>query len=210
MGAEYSDMNIGYGVTPADAFNSVVEDAEWQHGHGGYTGTMAEKGSFKLVGQLPPRMMTEKFSTLAHHYREFIGYDWGGKGTWVEHKTVDCKEHRPEFEAWLATKPTGEYDGNFGAYYSAKPKPECKYQCGMWDGRYVKLIKHRTTPIPKHLRNDWRFMDMITSFIEVADDKWGPAAAVEANKGERAQYLKGMRGLKRGTRVFLFEGYCSS
>jgi len=31
-----------------EAFESAVENAQWNHGHGGYTGTIAEKNSFVL------------------------------------------------------------------------------------------------------------------------------------------------------------------
>jgi len=37
------------GRTAQEAFKQAREDAAWEHGHGGYTGTIAEKDSFKLV-----------------------------------------------------------------------------------------------------------------------------------------------------------------
>lgn len=40
----------GKGKTASEAFESLVEDARYQHGHGGYTGTIAEKTSFKMIG----------------------------------------------------------------------------------------------------------------------------------------------------------------
>lgn len=33
--------------TSKQAFNEAVEKAQYEYGHGGYTGTIAEKGSFK-------------------------------------------------------------------------------------------------------------------------------------------------------------------
>ena len=42
MGAsEY--MNVAKGKTARIAFDKVVEQAQWEHGHGGYSGTIAEK-----------------------------------------------------------------------------------------------------------------------------------------------------------------------
>lgn len=32
-----------------EAFNSIVEEARYEYGHGGYTGTIAEKSEFKNV-----------------------------------------------------------------------------------------------------------------------------------------------------------------
>jgi len=39
-------MNVGKGKTAAEAFNKLVAQAQWEHGHGGYSGTIAEKGSY--------------------------------------------------------------------------------------------------------------------------------------------------------------------
>lgn len=79
-----------------------------------------------------------------------------------------------------------------------------------WRGKpAIKAVKHRVNPLPAKWRGT-HLEDMILMFNEVADDKWGPIACVEANEGERARTIKGMRGLKRGTKVYLFAGYCSS
>jgi len=48
MGAcEFSE--IAFGKTAQEAFDTVVRQAEWEHGHGGYTGTIAEKGADGFV-----------------------------------------------------------------------------------------------------------------------------------------------------------------
>lgn len=39
-------MTKSSGETAQKAFSSAVECAQWEHGHGGYTGTIAEKHSF--------------------------------------------------------------------------------------------------------------------------------------------------------------------
>ena len=48
MGATdfYTDAR---GETAAEAFQTAVSNAEYESGHGGYTGTIAEKDSFKMV-----------------------------------------------------------------------------------------------------------------------------------------------------------------
>lgn len=35
------------------AFNEAHEQAQWEHGHGGYTGTIAEKSGYKIVQATP-------------------------------------------------------------------------------------------------------------------------------------------------------------
>jgi hypothetical protein len=37
------------GGTPTEAFRKAVDSASWEHGHGGYTGTIAEKSEFILL-----------------------------------------------------------------------------------------------------------------------------------------------------------------
>lgn len=46
---------IGFGKTAEDAFRQACDDAAWEHGHGGYTGTIAEKRSFREIKPPTPR-----------------------------------------------------------------------------------------------------------------------------------------------------------
>jgi hypothetical protein len=40
------------GKTAKDAFSIAVEEARYESGHGGYTGTIAEKSSFTVIGDV--------------------------------------------------------------------------------------------------------------------------------------------------------------
>lgn len=40
---------LAFGDTPEEAFNKAVKDAAYLHGHGGYTGTIAEKDCFTVI-----------------------------------------------------------------------------------------------------------------------------------------------------------------
>jgi len=78
-------MNVGYGKDAREAFHKLVEDAQYESGHGGYTGTIAEKPSFSLF-DLPSKRM-DPFKTA--------------------HKISDCycgenidKNFKPEQRAW--------------------------------------------------------------------------------------------------------------
>jgi len=51
MGAQTFE-NHGKGRSAKEVFLRIREESQYEHGHGGYTGTIAEKGSFKEV-QLP-------------------------------------------------------------------------------------------------------------------------------------------------------------
>jgi hypothetical protein len=37
-----------FAKTPEEAFRSAVQQARWEHGHGGYTGTIAEKSGYTI------------------------------------------------------------------------------------------------------------------------------------------------------------------
>ena len=39
-------MNVGKGKTAREVFDRLTDDAKWERGHGGYTGTIAEKDSY--------------------------------------------------------------------------------------------------------------------------------------------------------------------
>lgn len=49
MGAEQF-FTVSLGRNPHQAFDNAVRDAQWNHGHAGYTGTIAEKREFKFLG----------------------------------------------------------------------------------------------------------------------------------------------------------------
>lgn len=42
-------MVRGKGKTAEEAFSAAVDRARYMHGHGGYTGTIAEKDEFRMV-----------------------------------------------------------------------------------------------------------------------------------------------------------------
>ena len=50
----------GSGKTAEEAFSDAVNDACYEHGHGGYTGTIAEKDSFREI-QVPEGTSIDTF-----------------------------------------------------------------------------------------------------------------------------------------------------
>lgn len=48
MGAEVFTQ-VARGETPGEAFVNAVTQAGWDHGHSGYTGTMAEKYEYVMI-----------------------------------------------------------------------------------------------------------------------------------------------------------------
>lgn len=77
MGA-YEFTTVADGATAREAFNRAVDDALYESGHGGYTGTIAEKGSFvvfsvEMTGVDP----YELTSALGSYGWDDEGNDWG-------------------------------------------------------------------------------------------------------------------------------------
>lgn len=66
MGA-YTFCDVVVGDDMASAFDRAVEQAKWEHGRGGYSGTIAEKDSFTKVDlpDLPDTIPPRRFVELA-------------------------------------------------------------------------------------------------------------------------------------------------
>ena len=80
MGA-YEFETVASGNTVEDAFDGARSDAQWEHGHGGYTGTIAEKHSFVIVSPVP--LSTDEAYELADNllYADAdISDKWGPAG----------------------------------------------------------------------------------------------------------------------------------
>jgi len=73
MGAEQF-TTIGYGESVNAAFRSAVEDAQWECGHGGYTGTIAEKDSYHIV-KLPEGVAAHAWVDAINDSTLFAGGD---------------------------------------------------------------------------------------------------------------------------------------
>lgn len=79
MGAE-TFSTIAKGKTAKDAFRSAVEQAQYDHGHSGYTGTIAEKCEFTII-PLPKDADPEKYAWQLIDDRDGrIDDKWGPAG----------------------------------------------------------------------------------------------------------------------------------
>lgn len=79
MGAA-SFIQIANGKTAKEAFARAVEDAAFDHGHSGYTGTIAEKSEFVMIS-CPNGMDPEAFADdLLCEGDDRIDDKWGPAG----------------------------------------------------------------------------------------------------------------------------------
>lgn len=87
----------GAGSNAQEAFNNAVEQAQWEHGHGGYTGTLAEKNEFTMV-PLPddedPYSYAER---LIHEGDPRVSDKWGPAGC------VELGDSRYLFFGWASS-----------------------------------------------------------------------------------------------------------
>ncbi|MEV1040550.1 hypothetical protein AB0J01_28455 [Streptomyces sp. NPDC050204] len=70
------------GTEAEQAFQEAVENAEHEHGHGGYTGTLAEKNSYTVITKTPmPMDEAEEYATkLLNADDPRISDKWGPAG----------------------------------------------------------------------------------------------------------------------------------
>jgi len=79
MGADVF-MITATGVSARDAFNNAREEALWEHGHGGYTGSIAEKDSYKLISLKEGCEPYEYAEELIENEDSRIDDKWGPAG----------------------------------------------------------------------------------------------------------------------------------
>jgi hypothetical protein len=84
MGAE-SFETIAKGRTAKEAFDTAKAEARHWHGHGGYTGTIAEKPGFRSI--TPPRGVDLKDRVAR---RVWIDSLYSERNHWLNNKWGDC------------------------------------------------------------------------------------------------------------------------
>jgi len=83
------------GETAEEAFGVAVEDAKYEHGHGGYTGTIAEKDSFVMI-DLPEGEDPEDYAyRLIEKDDPRIADKWGAAGC------IRCPDRKNGQRVWL-------------------------------------------------------------------------------------------------------------
>ena len=120
MGAE-TFYTIEKGKNAKEAFNRAVEEAQWNHGHGGYSGSIAEKREYTEFTR--PKGMREKtVRTLMHDLMDF-------------HFGDDKKKNRiakkyPKFPTYTLTNMAKTFDDKWGPAVCMEVKPNIYYFCG--------------------------------------------------------------------------------
>ena len=71
---------ITRGQTAQEAFRTARQDAEWKHGHDGYTGTVAEKQSFVMITVPQDRDPIQYADQLIDEGDSRVDDKWGPAG----------------------------------------------------------------------------------------------------------------------------------
>ena len=80
MGAQEFECT-GQGRNVQEAFKNAKEEAFWDHGHSGYTGTIAEKDSFKVIHcNMNEGDIHAKMDECMEDYDHFVQDKWGPAG----------------------------------------------------------------------------------------------------------------------------------
>jgi hypothetical protein len=134
MGAMWF-VDVVVARTPEQAFIKAVKDARYWNGHGGYTGTIAEKGEFKFFGQLGSRYV-DRIETYFDYADEWFHSTDGRKAA----KPKGVPE--PIREVILKALPT--YDDKWGPAVcfeitgrKAKEIKDNAGRKGTWDKVYL-------------------------------------------------------------------------
>ena len=69
-----------HGKTPEEAFKEAVEEAQYDYGHAGYTGTIAEKNSFCMIDLPEGKTAWQYAEELLDMNDDRITDKWGDAG----------------------------------------------------------------------------------------------------------------------------------
>ena len=95
MGACTFDT-VASGKTAAEAFSNAVEEARYMYGHAGYTGTIAEKWEFVMIGLPEGREVGEYAQELIDKCDKRVDDKWGPAGC------IKMEEGRYYFFGWAS------------------------------------------------------------------------------------------------------------
>ncbi len=73
-------ITVAHGATAQKAFNEAVESASYEEGHGGYTGSIAEKSSFVSIPLPKGIKPNEEANRLIDEDDDRISDKWGPAG----------------------------------------------------------------------------------------------------------------------------------
>lgn len=173
---------VGVGKTADEAFHAAVEKAGYEHGHGGYTGSIAEKDGFILITDTAAEVKQNIRSQI-----EKLKGELGPVGTLTKADAALVKKLTKEQEKLQARLKE----------IAAQLNPLMQQTKPSWDDqerlRKIEQLQHtldKLTDKPEAIANALMMMN-----DPRVDDKWGPAGAIElgpAGSGKKRFLFFGM------------------
>jgi hypothetical protein len=111
MGGEYYYVT-SIGASAQEAFNKAVADARYQHGHGGYTGTIAEKNEFIVLDDNYIFSKSQEIKDLYANFKSAVRGradiaseldDWLGGSKWGPAWCIQIKDNTWAFFGWASS-----------------------------------------------------------------------------------------------------------
>ena len=96
MGAE-SFITYARGDTAEEAFRAAVSEAQWDYGHSGYSGTIAEKDGFVMIALPTGEDPCDFAFALINNDDSRIGDKWGPAGC------IDLGKGKYLFFGWASS-----------------------------------------------------------------------------------------------------------
>lgn len=179
MGAWFTETT-STGRTAGEAFRKAREDAGYESGHGGYSGTIYEKHDYVIV-ELPKGLTAKRLLSLASDAED-----------------VDQVEYLVDEVRYAKQLVAQARKGHIRTDKARLRKAEK-------DLAKAKVARDRFWK-----KVGVRYEDAVRTAAEVGfGDKWGPAVCVPL-RGAEATDVRKRHGAKRGEQAFLFFGYASS
>lgn len=179
MGA-YSFEEYGAGKDADTVFRALVEQAQWEHGHGGYTGTIAEKGEFIMVEDEPI--------------------------TWTQAQRQISQWHDSMGRTYTPLKMPAKrrpvYAGFSGGYSMRSIETDGTIEVGEKWGP-AGCIEVKRSSIPEKIMKAYFYESVPVTRTETYRDFMG-------RSGTRTVHTSERRPPKRGTRFFVFFGFAAS
>lgn len=170
------------GKTAGEAFRFAVEDARHEHGHGGYSGTLAEKHEFVLIKDaLPPveKPMVEAKRKLQEMKAKIVGLKQSrDKEACLKERSLQRKSQKlqekinginAELRQLLAKTHSGEIE-------------TCERDLGYLQ-KDIERLKAQPDVANKKPTAEQAAFDLAHKMIQASDpridDKWGPAGCIQ-------------------------------
>lgn len=96
MGAQ-TFATVAKGKTAQKAFDHARDEAAWEHGHGGYTGTIAEKSNFVMIPAVEGEKPMDTAERLIDEGDPRVDDKWGPAGC------IDCGDGKYLFFGWASS-----------------------------------------------------------------------------------------------------------